>query len=508
METHPLWLEHPLPAFPSLDRDLEVDVVVVGAGLTGVTTAYLLKQAGRRVALLERGSVASADTARTTAHLTYVTDQRLYHLVDKFGKDAARSFWEAGAAAIDEISRLAEETSSECDFRWVTGYLHEPIDGGVRGETERLQKDAALARELGFESQYLESVPYAMRPGVQFRGQAKFHPRKYLGSLLGKIPGGGSHAFENTNFESAEEKPLSVEANGHRIRCTHVVIATHNPLMGKKSVVGSTLFQTKLALYTSYVLGAKLPRGKLPEALFWDTNDPYQYLRIEDYPDHQYAIFGGGDVKTGQEQDAHEPFSILEKALSRVLPDAVIDRRWMGQVVETPDGLPFIGQNAEHQFIATGFCGNGFTLGTLAAMMARDWCVGRSNPWADLLRIDRRPYHGGLWQYAKENVDYPYYLLRDRLAGAESGRLKDLRPGEGRVMKLDGTKVAAFRSDDGNISFCSPVCTHLKCLVHWNAADRTWDCPCHGSRFHPDGAVLSGPAEGPLEKLPSEGRAK
>jgi glycine/D-amino acid oxidase-like deaminating enzyme/nitrite reductase/ring-hydroxylating ferredoxin subunit len=501
METHPLWLEHPLPHFPSLDRHIEVDVVVVGAGLTGITTAYLLKQAGQRVALLDRGSVASADTARTTSHLTYVTDQRLYHLVDKFGKPAARAFWEAGVAAIDEIWRLTCETESPCDFRWVTGYLHEPPGTASPEETGRLQKDAALARELGFDVQYVENVPYARRPGVQFRGQAKFHPRKYLASLVETIPGDGSHVFENTDFETVAEDPFSVKAKGHRIDCKRIVIATHNPLMGEKGVLTASLFQTKLALYTSYVLGARLPPGTLPEALFWDTNDPYQYLRIDDGPDHQYAIFGGEDVKTGQERDAREPFAILEKALLRVLPDAVVDRRWMGQVIETADGLPFIGPNARHQFIATGFCGNGFTLGTLAALMARDWCVGRSNPWADLLRIDRRPFHGGIWQYAKENADYPYYLVRDRLARVETGTLEELRPGEGRLMKLDGKKVAAFRNDDGEISVCSPVCTHLKCIVHWNSADRTWDCPCHGSRFHPDGAVLSGPAEQPLERL-------
>ncbi len=508
METHPLWLDHPLPHFPSLDRNIDVDVVVVGAGLTGITTAYLLKQAGRRVALLERGRIASADTARTTAHLTYVTDQRLYQVVDKFGKDAARAYWEAGVAAIDEIWRLVRETGGDSDFRWVPGYLHEPAGTAVPGETECLQQDAALAREFGFDAEYVQNVPHARRPGVQFRGQAKFHPLKYLAPLVDAIAGNGSHVFEKTNFESVEEKPLAVKANGHRIRCTHVVIATHNPLMGEKGMLTASLFQTKLALYTSYVLGAKLPPGTLPEALFWDTNDPYQYLRIDDYPDHQYAIFGGEDVKTGQERDAHEPFAAVEKALLRVLPNAVVDRRWMGQVVETADGLPFIGQNAEHQFIATGFCGNGFTFGTLAAMMARDWCIGSSNPWADLLRVDRRPYHGGLWRYVKENADYPYYLVRDRLAGGETGRLEELRPGEGRVMKLDGKKVAAFRNNDGEVSVCSPVCTHLKCIVHWNSADRTWDCPCHGSRFHADGAVLSGPAEAPLEKLPSSGRPK
>jgi nitrite reductase/ring-hydroxylating ferredoxin subunit len=206
-------------------------------------------------------------------------------------------------------------------------------------------------------------------------------------------------------------------------------------------------------------------------------------------------------VKTGQERDSEDVFGELEIRLRARLPTATLQHRWMGQVVETADGLPYIGENATRQFIATGFCGNGFTLGTLSAMMARDRYLDRRNPWLDLLRVDRRPFHGGLWQYLKENVDYPYYLVRDRVARAEAGTVDELSPGEGKILKWEGQKVAAYRNEHGALSLCSPVCTHLKCLVRWNDADQTWDCPCHGSRFHPDGAVLSGPAEEPLEKL-------
>jgi Rieske Fe-S protein len=171
--------------------------------------------------------------------------------------------------------------------------------------------------------------------------------------------------------------------------------------------------------------------------------------------------------------------------------------------VETNDGLPFIGENAGQQFIATGFCGNGFTLGTLAAVMARDRYLGRKNPWFDLFRVDRTKFHGGTWRYIQENLDYPFYMLRDRLKGAEAGSLDDLKMGEGKILKLDGKKVAAYRADDGKVTLLSPICTHLKCIVRWNPADKTWDCPCHGSRFKPTGEVFSGPAEAPLEKMPS-----
>jgi glycine/D-amino acid oxidase-like deaminating enzyme/nitrite reductase/ring-hydroxylating ferredoxin subunit len=495
------WIETPLRSYPALAKDIEVDVVVVGAGLTGITTAYLLRQEGVRVALIDRARVAAADTARTTAHLTYVTDSRLHELARDFGNDGARTFWEAGASAIDEIARIVREHSIACDFQWVPGYLHHPIGSTDRKTREGLEQDAAVAAELGFKAQFMESVPWAATPGVRFAHQAKFHPRRYLAALLQLIPGEGSDIFEQTALEEVTEKPFGVKANGRTIRCKYLVIATHNPLMGRQGMLRATLFQTKLALYTSYVLGARLPTGVVPQALFWDTADPYQYVRIDHREDHDYAIFGGEDVKTGQEGDTREVFQRLERKLKEVLPAARVQHRWMGQVIETDDGMPFIGENAEREFIATGFCGNGFTLGTLSAMMARDRYLQRKNPWFEFFRIDRKPFHSGLWRYVTENMDYPYYLLRDRLARAEGDSLEDLAKGEGKILGLKGEKVAAYRDQKGHLTLCSPVCTHLKCLVRWNAADQTWDCPCHGSRFHPTGEVLSGPAEDPLQVL-------
>jgi nitrite reductase/ring-hydroxylating ferredoxin subunit len=206
-------------------------------------------------------------------------------------------------------------------------------------------------------------------------------------------------------------------------------------------------------------------------------------------------------VKTGQEDDPHRVFARLEQRLRLRLPQATISHRWMGQVVETDDGLPFIGEQAKREFIATGFCGNGMTLGTLGAMLARDRYLGRRNPWADLLRPDRKPFHGGLWRYVSENLDYPYYLLRDRLTSPDDDEVDAVAPGEGRIVRFEGEKAAAFRDANGQLTLCSPVCTHLKCLVRWNGADKTWDCPCHGSRFRTDGSVLSGPAQAPLQRL-------
>ncbi|HEV2318452.1 MAG TPA: FAD-dependent oxidoreductase [Verrucomicrobiae bacterium] len=492
-----------LPPFPRIDKNIEVDVAIIGGGLTGITAAYLLKKSGVKVAIIERARCAAADTAHTTAHLTYVTDTRLNQLAKTFGKDGAKAFWEAGIAGIDQIYQITQSESGNCDFKWVPGYLHSRLGTDNPKDRKTLELDASLAVEMGFNAKFLDRVPYASSCGIQFDNQAKFSPLKYLSPLLGKISGAGSYVFENSEAHDIEDNPLTVHAGKSKVRCQYLIIATHTPLLGKTGLVRGTLFQSKLALYTSYVLGATLPHGQLPEALFWDVSNPYYYLRVDARTDCNYVIFGGEDAKTGQESDANSHYARLEAKLKHVLPDAKIENRWLGQVIETDDGLPFIGESAGKQFIATGFCGNGFTLGTLAAVMARDRYLGRKNPWFDLFNVNRSKFHGGTWRYVTENLDYPYYLLRDRFKAAEGTSLDDLKRGEGKILKLDGKKVAAYRDNDGKVTLRSPVCTHLGCIVRWNNADKTWDCPCHGSRFHPEGQVFSGPAETPLASNPT-----
>ena len=348
----------------------------------------------------------------------------------------------------------------------------------------------------------LDRVPFVDAPGVRFDGQARFHPREYLAGLLATIPGKGSHAFEHSNVEEISDTPLTLKSNGHSVTCDFVVIATHNPIVGKANLLAATLLQTKLALYTSYVVGGRVEPGRVPDALFWDTADPYYYLRVEPHRGFDYVIFGGEDHKTGQEPDTRARFSRVEARLKQMLPAVQITHRWSGQVLDTVDGLPFIGPIAEQQFVATGFSGNGMTFGTLSAMMACDHVLGIRNPWAALFDPGRAKLAASVvWDYLVENKDYPYYLVRDRFAGAEGKSLRILKRGEGKILDLDGDRVAAYRAPDGSVSLCSATCTHLGCTVAWNPAERTWDCPCHGSRFAPDGRVISGPAESPLSEV-------
>jgi glycine/D-amino acid oxidase-like deaminating enzyme/nitrite reductase/ring-hydroxylating ferredoxin subunit len=502
MRNVPVWIDDtPIRKFPKLQKNISVDVLVVGAGVTGITVAYLLKKAGSTVALIERERVVSIDTGHTTAHLTYVTDVGLHQLVRNFGRDHAQAAWDAGAAAINEIERIVEEEGIECEFARVPAYVHVRTGRFSKTKASSLKKEADFAAKLGFDAAYLNSAPYFNLPAVHFANQAKFHPRKYLRSLVAKIPGSGSHVFEKNAASEFDAKKRRVKVNRSWISFDRVVMATNNPLVGLASIAGATLLQTKLFLYTSYALGARVPSKTIPEALFWDTRDPYDYLRTDRRRGFDYIVYGGEDHKTGQKKKTQQAYVRLWRRLKKIIPQAKVDHRWSGQIISTPDGLPYIGENAERQFVATGYCGNGITFGTVAAMMARDWTAGRKNPWTKLFAVDRKKIKGAAWNYLRENKDYPYYMIKDRLARPEADSVRELRPGDGMIIGRRGKKVAAFRDPNGNIHRLSPVCTHLGCLVRWNPSESTWDCPCHGSRFKPTGEVIAGPAEEPLPPI-------
>ncbi len=502
LDVESYWLDSAkVPTYPSLKRDLSVDVAIVGAGITGLTAGYLVKRAGRTVAVVDRDRVGGVDTMRTTAHVTCVTDLDLTDLDKNFGRSHAQAAYDAGLAAIDQLDAIIRDEEIACDWAWVTGYKHLPIGVDSKKETERLRDEAQLAEAMGFDASFVAEVPWLGRPGIAYDAQAKIHPRKYLARLASIVNGDGSFVFEHTTCDEVVDDPLSIKVGGHTIRCQYVVLATHTPLMGKTNIASATLLQTKLYLYTSYAVGGHVPSGIVPEALFWDTADPYQYIRIDRHDDHDYVIVGGADHKTGQVTDTTACFRAVEDAARRLLPSIEITHRWSGQVIQTNDGLPLIGETSEKQFAATGYAGNGMTFGTLAGMMARDAALGLKNPWKELFDVGRTKVRGGAWDYIKENVDYPYYMVRDRFAGAEGKSLRVLQRGQGKILSLDGQQVAAWRDELGRVTLLSPTCTHMGCTVGWNAAERTWDCPCHGSRFTATGAVLAGPAESPLEPV-------
>jgi glycine/D-amino acid oxidase-like deaminating enzyme/nitrite reductase/ring-hydroxylating ferredoxin subunit len=517
LDTTPYWAAVRRRAFPPLRRDLSVDAVVIGGGITGVTAAYLLKRAGLSVALVERHQCGDGETGHTTAHLSAVADRPFPELVRTFGEAHAQAVWDAGFAALAEIESIVRREDIACEFRWVPGYLTTNLVDRSAGDLQDLRTQAEAAAAAGFDAEFMDTIPGLDAPGVRFDGQAKFHPMKYLSALANAIPGSGGHVFEQSNVDEiarhttghakSEDPKWTIVANGHQIQARFVVVATHTPLAAGRSFLGATLLQADLYPYSTYAIGARVPRGRLPEALYWDNQDPYLYLRIDPHSTYDFAVFGGSDHKTGQADDTRDAFDALERRLERMLPEATVTHRWSGQVIESRDGLPYIGEAAPKLFVASGFSGNGLTFGTLAALMVRDAVTGHRNPWRDLFSPTRTELTTGLRDYVAENKDYPYYLVRDRFAGADGKSLRAVAAGEGRIIELNGQKVAASRDEAGSLTLLSPVCTHLGCLVRWNAAESSWDCPCHGSRFTATGDVMAGPAESPLEPHRPKGRS-
>ncbi len=492
------WLDSARPQFPAIESSLEVDIAVIGAGITGLTAAYLLKKLGKRVAVFDRGLIAGADSGHTTAHLTYVTDERLTELIKNFGKDDGPAAWDAGKAALEQIHTIVHDEKIDCGFKRLSGFFHR---GRGKDTKDDMFAEWRAAVDNGFDAAFYERTPLFGDCGVEYFQQALFHPVSYLHELARRIDGDGSRVFENSEAGEISDEPLRVIVNGREVSCGRLLVATNTPLQGTQSLLSAALLQTKLYPYTSYVIRALLETRDLPSSSYWDSAEPYNYLRIDPQDDGTFVILGGQDCKTGQDSDPTKRYRELEEQLRQMFPVKKITHRWLGQVITTNDGLPYIGYVTPGCFIATGYVGNGYTFGTLAGMMFAESVVGVASPWKDLFDPHRHKIIGGTRNYLRENLDYPYYFLKDRLRFEEEISPTAVKPGEGRVVRFKGRRIAVHRKLDGDLVLLSPSCTHLGCLVHWNQADSTWDCPCHGSRFGPTGDVRAGPAEDPLKKF-------
>ena len=395
-----------LPTFGRLDRSLDVDLVVIGSGVTGITTAHLAKQAGLRVALLEADRCGSGQTGRSTAHLTAVTDVPLTRLIERIGAARARAIWEAGFAAITRIRAEIRDARIHCDFAWVRGCLHAPH--GVPGVQARaaLAQEAAAAHTLGIDAAYVDAVPGLGGPGVWFDGQARLHPLRYVSVLLDRIDGDGSGVYESTHVDAIDQvdDTVIVSAAGHRVTARYLVVATHVPLPFARFEDDGP--QPLVNVSTSYVISGTAPAGPVDEGIYWEHRDAaYEYLRI-DRTDRDGApdlvIFGGVDHAGDEPAAPAERFARLERRLAQRLPGVRIERRWSGTIVDSIDGRPLIGEVRPGVFVATGFGGNGMTYGTLAGMMAVDAARGVTSPWADLFDVRRQGGLPGAWERAPD----------------------------------------------------------------------------------------------------------
>lgn len=486
------------PSYPALRGDLDCDVAVVGGGITGVTAAWLLAQAGRRVALLEAHSIGSGVTARTSAHVTEALDTRYATLESRFGRDGARLARDSQRAAIDRIDALASRLGLDCDLAHVPAYLYAEPDADA---SEVAQEYEAAARAACAVS-LLDHAPLPFRTSrtLRFDRQLRFHPLRYVHGLLRDAVSLGAQVFEHSRVVDYEDgEPCVLETEHGRVRAADVFFATHSPLHRFR-------FHTRVAPYRSYVVAVAV--DDFPDGLFFDTADPYHYLRRYDTDEGPVVLVGGEDHKSAHVADETAAFSRLEQYTRARLDFTRYAARWSAQLFEPSDGLPYVGRAAPggHVFVATGFSGNGLTNGTMSALLVNDLILGHFNAWASLYDPQRIKALASAAEFVKENVDVGLHFVGGFLSRGDASSVTEVPPGEGRLVTLGGRKHAVYRAPDGELTALSPLCTHLYCHVAWNTAEKTWDCPCHGSRFAPTGEVLEGPARAALERrdLPEE----
>jgi glycine/D-amino acid oxidase-like deaminating enzyme/nitrite reductase/ring-hydroxylating ferredoxin subunit len=508
-QTTSIWLasSEEIPSDGNLTKDASADVCIVGAGIAGMTTAYLLAREGKHVVMLDDGPIGGGMTSRTTAHLVNALDDRFYELERLHGEKGSRLAAESHSAAIDRVEAIVKEAGIDCEFERLDGYLFAP-PGESKEQLEDELKATHRAGLVGVEM--VERAPikdFDTGKCLRFPRQAQFHPLKYLRGLARSIRRDGGQIFTGTHASEIEGGKTAhvLTTSGYVVKCAAIVVATNTPVNDRFAI------HTKQAPYITYVIGARIPRISVTRALFWDTPDPYHYIRVESVTDkikdtgeteeYDLLIVGGEDHKTGQKDDAGRRFAALERWTRTRFPMIEkIEFQWSGQVMEPVDALAFIGRNPmddENVFIATGDSGNGMTHGTIAGILLTDLIMGRENEWATLYDPTRKTLRA-LPEFASENLNVAAQFV-DYVTGGDVDSAAEIKPDEGAIIRHGLKKIAAYRDESGMLHERSAVCVHLGCIVDWNSKEKTWDCPCHGSRYDSYGKVFQGPANRNLD---------
>jgi glycine/D-amino acid oxidase-like deaminating enzyme/nitrite reductase/ring-hydroxylating ferredoxin subunit len=498
MTSKSLWMEICVaPDARPLFANERCDVVIVGAGIAGLSTAYELAQRKLSVVVIDRGRMAGGMTARTTAHLAPQCDDGMTELKKLRGVDAARLFHESHAAAIDRIEEIQETENIACDFRRLDGYLF-----SNSATAEIVDREMEVMHEIGAPGERLLGVPLVAssgRPALRYPRQGTFHPLKYLAGVADACTKLGVRFYCETAVLDIREEADTVAVKTTRglISAGRAVVTTNSPIVDRFAL------HTKMAPYRTYAMTFAIKRGALPDALYWDTANPYHYVRLQSFDNRtDLVIVGGEDHKSGEANDGIERFKRLEDWIRPLVPELrEVRHRWSGQVLETIDYAGFIGRNPGNQFIfiSTGDSGQGMTHGVAGSMLNAELIVNGRHRWQEVYAPDRKPLAGAI-NYIKENVT-ALKNIAEYLGPAELSAVRELRPGEGAVIRHGLKKIAAYRERSGRLLLHSAACTHVGCHLHWNGFEACWDCPCHGSIFDIDGQPLNAPAVTELEPV-------
>lgn len=490
------WMENiPDTSYKALEEGLTVDAAIIGGGIAGTTTAYYLKKAGLKVALLEARRVVKGVTGHTTAKITAAHNIIYSNIESRFGKDGAGIYAEANQRAIDEMESLIKERKMDCDFKRLPCYLYSENTDDI----DMIKKEAEAAADAGLQAEYTESspLPFDIAGAVKYENQAEFHPRKYLLNLMDAIPGDGSYVFEETMALDVKEGGMNeVVTNKGSIKAENVIISTNVPFYDP-----GRLF-AKMYPNMSYALGFYASEP-FPEGMFISTQPTITY-RSTPSDKGELTIVSGAGHKTGHEPDTLKFYEKLDRHARDHFNVSSVDYHWSTEDYITMDQVPYIGKaepKSKGVYVATGFMKWGMTIGTVAAMIISDDVLGKGNAWSSFFDPSRRmPVLESTKEFIGTNISVAKDLLSGRISRPKSMKPSELEMGEGKILNVDGKKIAAYKDEKGEVYAVSPVCLHLGCQVNWNNADKTWDCPCHGSRYAFDGKMIHGPALGDLEE--------
>jgi glycine/D-amino acid oxidase-like deaminating enzyme/nitrite reductase/ring-hydroxylating ferredoxin subunit len=488
---------HTIPT--AFEQRTTYDALIVGGGITGLTAALLLQNAGKKVVIAEAHTIGFGTTGGTSAHINTFADTTYQEAESAFGKEGAQLFADAINEGFGLIKANISTYRIDCDYEARTGYVYAEDDQ----QADQLDDAFEGAKAVGVPVNYTIQVPTPLKfqVALEFPGQAQFHPLKYVQALTEAFITAGGVILENTKIESLEKhEDTHVGVAGElKIYAKNVVYATHIP-------PGINSYSLRCAPYRSYVLGVKLKTDTYPDALVYDMQEPYHYLRTHIIAGEKLLIAGGSDHKTGHDEP-EKAFDDLEKYIRKHYNVSSVKYRWSSQYYVPVDGFPYIGQMPEAAtgvYCATGYNGNGMMLGSIAGKILADLIQGKANKYEQTFSPSRLKPVAGFTAFVQENADVAYHLIADRFGIHETDSLKRLQPGTGKVVEIDGQKIAAYRNEQGGICALSPVCTHAGCIVNWNGEEKSWDCPCHGARYDINGQVLTGPATRPLSKLDLE----